>query len=115
MAGFSAERQRYDNLCGIRYGLVDESLPEVNLTYGQNANDYGVTGGSGHSATAGFFGRINYDYKGRYLVEFNGRYDGSTKLPRIRPVGILPLCLRRLAFLRGRTFFKSPHRLVEQR
>ena len=81
MAGFSAERQRYDNLTGIRYGLVDESLPELNLTYGQNANDYGATGGSGHSATAGFFGRINYDYKGRYLVEFNGRYDGSTRFP----------------------------------
>lgn len=26
-----------------------------------------------------FFGRANYDYLGRYLLEFNGRYDGSSK------------------------------------
>ena len=26
-----------------------------------------------------FFGRINYDYKGRYLVEANLRYDGSSR------------------------------------
>ncbi len=32
-----------------------------------------------------FFGRFNYDYAGRYLFEFNGRYDGSSKfLPENR-------------------------------
>ena len=32
-----------------------------------------------------YFGRFNYDYKGRYLLEFNGRYDGSSKfLPENR-------------------------------
>lgn len=30
----------------------------------------------------GIFGRINYDYKGRYLFEFNGRYDGSSKFAK---------------------------------
>ena len=29
--------------------------------------------------TAGFFGRINYDYNGKYLAEFNLRYDGSSR------------------------------------
>ncbi|MBQ7420128.1 MAG: TonB-dependent receptor [Prevotella sp.] len=32
-----------------------------------------------------YFGRFNYDYLGRYLLEFNGRYDGSSKfLPENR-------------------------------
>lgn len=32
-----------------------------------------------------FFGRANYDYKSRYLLELNGRYDGSSKfLPENR-------------------------------
>ncbi len=31
------------------------------------------------NAILSYFGRANYDYKGRYLVEFNGRYDGSSK------------------------------------
>ncbi|MCI5582074.1 MAG: SusC/RagA family TonB-linked outer membrane protein, partial [Phocaeicola plebeius] len=32
--------------------------------------------------TAGFFGRLNYDYKGRYLFEANIRYDGSSRFLR---------------------------------
>ena len=29
------------------------------------------------SATAGYIGRVNYDYKGKYLVELMARYDGT--------------------------------------
>ena len=35
----------------------------------------------GDYATAGYFARINYDYKGIYLFEVNGRYDGSSSFP----------------------------------
>ncbi len=90
MLGFSAEQMRYDNLTGARYGLVDYQLPELNLTNGSEASDYLVTGGSGHRATAGFFGRVNYDYKGRYLFEANGRYDGSTRFPSNKQWAFFP-------------------------
>ena len=90
MVGFSAEQMRYDNLTGARYGLVDYMLPDINLTNGSEANSYLVTGGSGHRATAGFFGRINYDYKGRYLFEANGRYDGSTRFPANKQWAFFP-------------------------
>ena len=37
------------------------------------------------NAILSYFGRFNYDYLGRYLLEFNGRYDGSSKfLPENR-------------------------------
>ena len=37
------------------------------------------------NAILSYFGRFNYDYKSRYLFEFNGRYDGSSKfLPENR-------------------------------
>ncbi len=90
MLGFSAEQMRYDNLTGGRYGLVDYQLPEINLANGSEANSYLVSGGSGHRATAGFFGRINYDYKGRYLFEANGRYDGSTRFPAHKQWAFFP-------------------------
>lgn len=32
-----------------------------------------------HEAMMSYFGRLNYDYKQRYLVEGNLRYDGSSK------------------------------------
>ena len=81
MVGFSAEQHRYDNLMAWHKGRYDMDLPDLDLTYGSEATDYGIAGGSGHSATAGFFGRVNYDYKGIYLLEANLRYDGSTKFP----------------------------------
>ncbi len=47
---------------------------------------YGIgnqTGGGGEfwEAQLGYFGRINYAYKNKYLVEANLRYDGSSKFP----------------------------------
>ena len=43
------------------------------------------TAGKYQNAIMSYFGRANYDYKSRYLVEFNGRYDGSSKfLPENR-------------------------------
>ena len=52
-----------------------------------------ANGSRTRSATAGFFGRINYDYKGIYLLKQNGRYDRFKQLPRTGSVGILPLVL----------------------
>ncbi len=31
------------------------------------------------TAVLSYFGRFNYDYNGKYLLEINGRYDGSSK------------------------------------
>ena len=56
MAGFSAERYTYDNLYAQHKGRYDMQLADLNLTYGSEAADFTITGGSGHRATAGFFG-----------------------------------------------------------
>ena len=50
-------------------------IPTLNTT----TSDPSVTGGPATWSTAGFFGRLNYDYKGRYLFEANLRYDGSSR------------------------------------
>lgn len=79
MAGANAEEKEWEYLSGQRSVLLDENYPELNLaeTNGQT-NNWQHT----HSATAGYFARINYDYKGIYLLELNGRYDGSSSFPR---------------------------------
>ena len=41
-------------------------------------------------AVRGFFGRITYNWLGRYLVEFNARYDGSSKFPKENRYGFFP-------------------------
>jgi len=39
---------------------------------------------------AGFIGRVNYDYDGKYLLELIGRYDGSWKFPKDDRWGFFP-------------------------
>src|SRR5690625_6890745 len=41
-------------------------------------------------ATSSCFGRINYHYIDRYLLEFNGRYDGSSRFPKNNRWGFFP-------------------------
>ena len=77
MLGATAEREQYRYFSANRKVLLDNNLPELNLASGaQTVNSEAYT-----RATAGFFSRINYDYKGIYLLELNGRYDGSSRFP----------------------------------
>lgn len=66
-----------------RSGLIDPNKPEIDLTTGQDSNGQpttpGVNGSRARYATQGYFGRLNYDFLGRYLLEVNLRYDGSSR------------------------------------
>ncbi|MCD8031026.1 MAG: TonB-dependent receptor [Bacteroides sp.] len=77
MVGVNAEEGEYTSHWSKRMGLLDINMPEFNLATG----DQTVGGSHSEWGTAGWFGRINYDYKGIWLVELNGRYDGSSKFP----------------------------------
>ncbi|NLN99947.1 MAG: SusC/RagA family TonB-linked outer membrane protein [Bacteroidales bacterium] len=48
------------------------------------------SGSRSDSATAGYLGRINYDYKGKYLVELMARYDGTYVYARGHRWGFFP-------------------------
>ena len=76
LAGFQYEGFSDRNAEAIQDGIISRDVPTLNTTNGVNDN---VTGGYTHWATAGFFARANYAYKGRYLAEFNIRYDGSSR------------------------------------
>ncbi len=78
MLGWTAEQEEYRSFYARRTGLVDYDLPNIQLTDGST---YETKGTHTHRATTGFFGRVNYDYKGIYLFEANGRYDASSKFP----------------------------------
>lgn len=80
MAGVNGERFKSDEMWANRTHLYNEDYPELNLAYGE-MKDATITSSTGDRSTAGYFGRINYDYKGIYLLELNGRYDGSSRFP----------------------------------
>lgn len=82
MLGATAEQKDYNYLYAKRDELLDVNLPYLGLTTGgSEKTGYTISNVITHRATAGFFGRLNFDYKGIYLFEFNGRYDGSSSFP----------------------------------
>jgi len=85
-AGYNQEHVSYKRITGIRNDLLSEDLNDFNLGSG----DMEVSGGANTWALMGFFGRINYDYKSKYLLEVNGRYDGTSKFPDGQRFGTFP-------------------------
>lgn len=77
IAGMDVDLYRNWAHSSERRTLIDPNLGEISLATG----DQYVTGDRGHWATNGYFARINYDYKNKFLLEINGRYDGSSKFP----------------------------------
>lgn len=83
MGGFQTEQMRQNFFSAQRVGLYVHDMPEFDLTTGLGGNGIAketiAEGYSNEWATAGFFGRLNYDFKGKYLFEGNLRYDGSSR------------------------------------
>ena len=86
MAGFNAELYKNNSLTGFGTDLVTPTVPELNATQ-DNQKAYN---GKGEYAMAGFFGRINYNYKEKYILEANLRYDGSSRFIGDKRWGLFP-------------------------
>lgn len=78
MAGFNFEQSTTKRLTTQRNGLIYENARDINLALGQSVT---TNGGWDRWDIAGGFFRLNYGFKDRYLLEVNGRYDGSSKFP----------------------------------
>lgn len=92
MAGYNYERRNVVNRGMSAENLISEDLTDFNLV---GVNDKGdkisdVTGSQNQYALEGIFGRINYDYKGKYLLELSGRYDGTSRFGKGHRWGFFP-------------------------
>ncbi len=83
MLGFQTENMKQLAYGLQRNGILVPDLPVVDLTSGLSPKGDPVTpsvnGSKNEWDTAGFFGRINYSYDSRYLLEANLRYDGTSR------------------------------------
>ncbi len=87
LVGNNYEESRYERLGVSRNDLLIPELNDFNLTVGENRN---ISGGGNEWANNGLFSRINYAYNDKYLLELNGRYDGSSKFPQSKQFGFFP-------------------------
>ena len=83
MAGFQAENNNYRNVYATINGILTPSSIAIDTATGLGQNGAAIApqvgGGYTSWSTAGFFGRLNYNYDDRYMVEANFRYDGSSR------------------------------------
>jgi len=86
VVGTNQEKSNESGFNISRFGIISTSAPSINGSVGT------INGGDNFSsyAVAGYFGRLNYDYKGRYLLEATGRYDGSSRFPPGNRFGFFP-------------------------
>jgi TonB-linked SusC/RagA family outer membrane protein len=86
MVGFNQEAYRGNSSWTRRSDLISTSLPSVELATGtvytsESINTY---------ALRGAFGRLNYIFDNKYIVEFDGRYDGTSRYPKKDRFGFFP-------------------------
>lgn len=75
VAGFNQEWYTYRYTGAKAQGILTPNIPVINATTG---NQYAYDSAE-HWAIRGAFARVNYIFNDRYLFEFNGRYDGTSR------------------------------------
>ena len=86
LLGMNREENEISSFSASRQGLLSPDVPGLSSGVGvldanDTYSDYGVVG---------FFGRFNYSFDEKYLLEFNGRYDGSSRFPKESRFGFFP-------------------------
>ncbi|MBV4359929.1 TonB-dependent receptor [Parasegetibacter sp. MAH-26] len=77
LAGLNQEWYKDNYLDATGNNMITPFVPVIDQTTGQrNASD-----GESEWAVRGAFYRFTYNYKGKYLLESNGRYDETSRFP----------------------------------
>ena len=84
--GYNIEYNEYKYVNAEKRDLLDQNKPEISLATG----DQFIYGAHTSWALMGFFARANYSYKDKYLIELNGRVDGSSRFPKDQLWGFFP-------------------------
>ncbi|MCK5872778.1 MAG: SusC/RagA family TonB-linked outer membrane protein, partial [Methylococcales bacterium] len=74
MAGAEVSEANSKSLSGSAKNLIQPDFPAISTTTDEAKT---VSDGLSIGRTTGFYGRFNYDYKEKYILTFNGRYNGS--------------------------------------
>lgn len=86
LVGFQAEDSEYTSFYGSKKGF------DLGHYYLDNGDGATATSGGGANSWAmmSWYARLNYNYKQRYLLELNGRYDGSSRFTPDNRWGFFP-------------------------
>lgn len=86
LAGFNQEYRKSISSSISRNNIISTTLPSIGLSTGTMSSSESIT----DWAVRGLFYRLSYDYKNKYLLELNGRYDGTSRFPEGKRWGFFP-------------------------
>ena len=89
MIGQEQQRNTYSYAMAYRKNFISSTIDQINIG-GSAAEDKNNGGSASVTARNNFFGRFNYDYSSKYLVELLFRYDGSQNFPSGKRYGFFP-------------------------
>ena len=89
MLGYEQSQYKNTSASATRRNFLSPAIDQLNQG-SQAAADQGVGGSAFSSATNNYFGRVNYDFKSKYLFEFLFRYDGFWNFPENDRYGFFP-------------------------
>ena len=93
LAGYSQEYYKSDGFWASRDKLPFDGIDVLNTGSDNKQNGSADSDGNEYSndvAVQSWFGRINYDYQGKYLFEASLRADGSSRFAKGHRWGIFP-------------------------
>jgi len=84
---YEQHTSRYDYLKAYRQDYVST---EVDQLFAGSSDSQTNDGTASETARMNFFGRMDYAYNSRYMLQFNWRYDGSENFPKNKRWGFFP-------------------------
>lgn len=87
LAGYKIEKYDYRTLNAFRKDFPNSDITDMN---GGDSSTQTNGGYSRELALLSYFGRVNYDYKGKYLLEANFRADASSRFAKDYRWGYFP-------------------------
>jgi TonB-linked SusC/RagA family outer membrane protein len=86
LGGYEQEERTFTSLYGRKENLISESVPSISTALGAST----LSDRKYDWATQSVFGRINYNFKEKYLLEFSARYNGSSRFDPETRWGFFP-------------------------
>lgn len=89
MVGWEQQQNKFNTASASRKNFLSPAIDQLNQG-SVAAADQGVSGSANVTGNNNYFGRFNYDFKSKYLLEFLFRYDGSEIFPEDNRYGFFP-------------------------
>jgi TonB-linked SusC/RagA family outer membrane protein len=89
MAGTEQQQNNYNWAKAYNQNFLSTAISQINVG-SSSAEDQTAEGSATETAYVTYFGRLNYNYKEKYLFEFIARYDGSQNFPEDTRYGFFP-------------------------